>query len=164
MKAIYAGSFDPITEGHWDIIERARLRVDELTIVVATNPTKNYMFSIDERIELIMDGIPSNWKNVDVISGGNSLTVQIAQRIGARTLIRGLRPHGDFEAEYSLALVNKNLAPMVETMFLIAKPELIAVSSSVVKELARHRQDIGQYVSPLVKAAIEKKLLTYDQE
>jgi pantetheine-phosphate adenylyltransferase len=159
MRAIYAGSFDPVTEGHWDIIERARHRFDQLAVVVATNSKKSYMFSAEERRAMIVDSIPKSWDNVAVMIN-DGLTVSVAKAIGARVIIRGLRPHGDFETEYNLALINSGLAPDIETMFLIAKPELIAVSSSAVKELARYGQNINRYVSIDVADAIRKKLLT----
>lgn len=152
---IYAGSFDPITKGHWDIAMRASNLVDELYIVVGKNDAKKTLFSAEERVGLINDRIRR--KNIKAVSYGGFI-VDFAVEIEANILFRGLRPHGDFESEYGLAEINSQLAGRVETVFLIAHPTLAAVSSSMVKTLHAAGRDVTRYASPDVITAMDAKL------
>jgi pantetheine-phosphate adenylyltransferase len=154
--AVYAASFDPITNGHLDLIERAAKLFDEVVVAVATNVEKSGgTFPIDERLALIRDAV-SGMKNVrvDTIEG---LLVDYLRRIGARIVIRGLRALADFEYEFQLAHMNRHLAPELETMFLMTSEESFYVSSSLVKEVALMGGDVSGLVPAGVAAALADK-------
>lgn len=153
---MYAGSFDPVTLGHWNIINRASRLVDELVVLVSFNPAKNYMFTPLERLEFIRD---SSHKPANVtVYHSDRLVVEVAKTLEAQTIFRGLRPHGDFEPEYGMATINADLAPQIETLFLIADAKSAAISSSAVKQLAAFKQDIDKYVDYKVGEAIRRKI------
>ncbi len=141
LKGIYPGSFDPVTRGHVDIIERAAKVVDRLVVSVIENPNKKALFTVEERMEhlrLITRDIP----NVEVASF-QGLTVDFAAQVGARAIIRGLRYVSDFEPEFQMALVNKSLNPEIETLFISADPTRLLLSSSAVKEVATFGGDFA---------------------
>ncbi len=142
--AIYPGSFDPITKGHLDVLQRACAVFDKVIIAVSTNSSKQPFLNIDDRIELIKESI-KEVKNaqVDHFSG---LTVEYAQKKGANALIRGLRAVSDFEYEMQMAQMNKTLYSDLETIFLTPKPKYNFLSSSVVKEVSRLGGDISKFV------------------
>jgi pantetheine-phosphate adenylyltransferase len=157
-KAIYAGTFDPITMGHMDVIHRSMRFCKQLVIAVGINPAKKTMFSEEERIKQIDTAII---KGVDFLTATNievksfqGLLVDYAKEIGARVLIRGIRSVSDFEYEINLANINKTLAPNIETVFLPTSPELAVVSSSMVKEIARHNGDISRFVPAHIVSAV----------
>lgn len=161
-KAIYAGTFDPITNGHMDIIKRTMQFAKQLVIVIGLNPSKNTFFTEEERIKLINQSLDSG---VDFLTGTNiqvvsyqGLIVNYAKEIGASVMVRGIRSVSDFEYEINLANVNKTLAPDIETVFLPTRPDLSVVSSSMVKEIAKFDRDIKQYVPSCVAEAIVSKL------
>ncbi|MBR6958217.1 MAG: pantetheine-phosphate adenylyltransferase, partial [Erysipelotrichaceae bacterium] len=131
MKAIYPGSFDPITYGHVDIISRARQIFDELVIVIMVNDEKSGSFTMDERLEMVRECI-KDYDNVSVVVG-NGLTVDFARRIGAKVLVRGIRAVSDYEYELQLATANMTLAEDIHTIFILAKPEYSFLSSSTAK-------------------------------
>ncbi len=148
---IYPGTFDPITLGHADIIRRGATLVDRLIVSVTTNPSKNPMFSTEERLamtrrEIEAMGIP----NVEV-QGFNALLVHYAQRVGANVIVRGLRAVADFEYEYQMAGMNQQLSEEIETVFLMADVSLQPIASRLVKEIALFGGDIAPFVSGPVR-------------
>ena len=159
--ALYPGTFDPLTFGHLDIIERASTLCDELIVGVAQNSSKSPIFSLDERLSIISDQI----KNVSGATSAGTikamsftgLLTRFADTIGATMIIRGLRAVSDFEYEFQMASMNKRLKPDVETIFLTASENQHFVASSLVKEVAR----FGGDVSSFVPEEINKKLLRY---
>jgi pantetheine-phosphate adenylyltransferase len=153
--AIYAGSFDPITKGHEDLIHRALGFVDHLIVAVATNSSKQPLFTVDERVDLIrksMNGEP----RIEVKSF-TGLLVEFANGVGARLLIRGLRAVSDFEYEYQMALMNRHLSPKIETVFMVPSLDTTYISASLIREIARYGGDMTGLVSPLVADALTKK-------
>ncbi len=147
-KALYAGSFDPFTIGHADIVERALKLFDELNIVIATSPTKNPMLSLDDRVDTLKELYKNRSEiKIDTFSG---LIVDYAKENGIRTLVRGLRPTGDFENEFQMASMNRQLYPASETVFLNADEKTYFVSSSLVKEIYNHDGDISKFVPKII--------------
>jgi len=152
--AIYPGTFDPVTNGHLDILQRAVAVFDEVIIAVAADSNKSPLFSLNERVSLLGEAtkdMPS--VQVRVFEG---LTVEFARRCGAVAIIRGLRVMSDFEYEFQLALMNKKLAPDIETVFLMTKSDFSFISSSAIKWVASLHGSIAEFVPPHV----EKALLT----
>ena len=142
--ALYPGSFDPITNGHLDVLERASAMFDEVVIAVLKHPEKQSFLTVEQRVELIKDAI-KDMKNVSVDSF-DGLTVEYARRIGAKFLIRGLRTITDFEYEVQLCQTNQVIAPDIDTVFLSTKPQHNFISSSIVRELSKHKTDISKFV------------------
>lgn len=158
--AIYPGSFDPLTNGHIDLIRRALQLFDRVIVAVATNSRKNTLFSVDERVELIrevMKGFDQERIEIDVFSG---LTVDYARKQGSRVIIRGLRAVTDFDYEYAISLMNSKLAPEIETVFLMASNEHSFISSTIVKEVARHGRAVSNQVPEIINKAL---LLKYEE-
>jgi pantetheine-phosphate adenylyltransferase len=154
--AIYPGSFDPITNGHVDILRRALGVFDRVIVAVAQNVRKQALFSVDERAAMIRASLGDNDRvEIDSFSG---LLVEYAKRRGAGVLIRGLRAIADFEYEFQFAHMNRHLAPEVETVFLMTSDESFYVSSSLVKEVAAMGGDITRIAPPAVVQALKKKL------
>ena len=147
---IYPGTFDPITLGHADIIRRGSKLVDRLIIGVTTNPSKNPMFSTDERLAMVQREVANlGIANVEVV-GFNALLVKFARKQGANVLIRGLRAVADFEYEYQMAGMNQQLDGDIETVFLMADVSLQPIASKLVKEIALFGGDIANFVSKAV--------------
>jgi len=153
--ALYAGSFDPITNGHADLIRRSLKFVDRLVVGVAVNISKQPLFSIDERIALIKAALDDD-PRVEVRSF-SGLVVDFAREAGAQIVLRGLRAVADFEYEYQMALMNRHLAPTLETMFMVPSLGVSYVSSSLVREVARFGGDIDALVHPRVAQALREK-------
>ena len=153
MKAVYPGSFDPITLGHLDVIHRAADIMDELVIAIMHNPWKKSTFTVFERIEMIKEAV-KDIPNVKVVTG-DGFTVNLAQKENARILIRGIRAVMDYENELQTATANQMLNPQVETLFLVSRPTYSFISSSTVKEIAMNHGD----VSRLVPKNVELKLI-----
>ena len=153
--AVYPGTFDPLTNGHLDILDRAATLFDRVIIAVASNNNKETLFSLSERQELLRYEL-NGMKNVEV-SSFNGLTVDFARQSGAIALIRGLRAMTDFEYEFQLALMNKKLAPDIETVFLMTKSEYSFISSSAIKWAASLGGCIAEFVPPNVEKAIKEK-------
>lgn len=153
--ALYPGTFDPITKGHMDVITRALRIFDKLVIGIASNPSKKPMFTFEERIDLVKKIIEEEYDadRVEII-GFECLTVELARKVGATSLIRGLRAVTDFEYELQIALTNRNLARDIESVFLMPSVEYIYLNSTIVKEVAKH----GGEISEFVHEAVEKKL------
>lgn len=154
-KAIYPGSFDPITFGHVDIIRRIESLFSEITVVIANSHHKEYMFSSEERLQMVKDCLPQSSRVNVVVSDG--LTVDYARGSGADVIIRGIRAIADFEYEMAMANMNKKLGPGVETLIVFASPEYNYVSSRMVKEVARHGGDLANLVPPAVGAALSRQ-------
>lgn len=154
--ALFPGSFDPFTNGHLNTVERAAEIFDKVIVAVVTNTTKIGLFTSDEKIELIDLSI-SHLDNVEVIAQSEGLTVDIAEELGAKFLVRGIRNMTDYEYEKSIASMNKQLKPNVETIFLMADDRLSNVSSSIIKEIAKFKGDITAFVPKEVEKAIAKK-------
>ena len=152
--AIYPGSFDPITNGHLDIIRRAAALCDRLLIAVARNSTKQGMFSVTERMELIQQVV--EWPHVEVVTF-DGLLVDYAKQMGAKAIIRGLRAVTDFEYEFQMALMNHRLQPQVETIFLTAREDYTYLSSKLIKEVGALGGDITEFVPPVVAKALASR-------
>ena len=151
---IYPGTFDPITLGHADIIRRGSKLVDWLIIGVTTNPSKNPMFTTEERFAMVEREVENlGLGNVEVV-GFNSLLVKFAQQQGASVIIRGLRAVADFEYEYQMAGMNQQLDDEVETVFLMADVCLQPIASKLVKEIALYGGEIAKFVSPEVESDV----------
>ena len=156
IKAIYPGTFDPITIGHLDVILRASRIFDELIIAVMENRSKKCTFSKEQRKEMIekcIDGL----ENVKVVIG-EGLTVNLADRYDCRIIVRGIRAVSDYESELALATANMNLNPNIETVFMVAKPELSFLSSSVAKEIASFNGDISDYIPGVIIKEVSEEL------
>ncbi|MBR2578033.1 MAG: pantetheine-phosphate adenylyltransferase, partial [Erysipelotrichaceae bacterium] len=147
-KAIYPGTFDPITEGHVDVIRRAAKTFDEVYVAVMLNKTKVCTYTLEERIRFIKKCTRS-LKNVHVISD-NGLTVDLAKKLGCSVIIRGIRAVTDYEYELAQATANMMLNDKVETYLMVAKPELSFISSSIVKEMAYFGGDISKYIPKVI--------------
>jgi pantetheine-phosphate adenylyltransferase len=151
---IYPGTFDPITLGHADIIRRGAKLVDRLIIGVTTNPSKNPMFSAEERIAMVeREAAALGIANVEVV-GFNALLMKFAEKQGANVIIRGLRAVADFEYEYQMAGMNQQLNAGIETVFLMADVSLQPIASKLVKEIALFGGEITRFVSPAVRADV----------
>lgn len=155
VKAIYPGSFDPITYGHIDLIERMSPIFGELVVAIASSSAKSALFSPEERSELAKSCL-SHVPGVSVqIQEG--LTIDFAQKVGARVILRGLRAVSDFEYESAMANVNKKLAPHIETMIVLTRPEYSYISSRMVKEVAQFGGDVQSLVPADVASALKRK-------
>lgn len=152
---LYPGTFDPIHLGHVDIAARAARLFDEVVVGVYDQPTKNLLFSIEERVELAREALVQ-LPNVRVAPYGG-LTVEFARRVGTRAIVRGLRVISDFELEYQMALTNHQLAPQIESVCLMARQDHAFLSSSIVKEIALLGGDVSSMVPPHVALALEAR-------
>ncbi len=154
--AVYPASFDPITNGHIDIIQRASRLFDELIVAVAQNVFKEGLFSLAERMEMIrMASAATPNIRIDTISG---LLVDYAREKRARVVVRGLRALADFEYEFEMAMMNSHMNPEVETVFLMTSPKWFYVSSSRLRELVRFGADVSDFVPPFVSERLKAKL------
>jgi pantetheine-phosphate adenylyltransferase len=153
---IYPGTFDPITNGHLDIIERATTLFDLVTIGVTTNPAKNPLFTGEERVAMIRE-VTQNFGNVRVDSF-TGLLVDFAERLGASAIIRGLRAISDFEYEFQMALVNRKISDGIVTVFLMPHEKYTYLNSTIVKELATFGGDVSRFVPPEIEAFIKQKI------
>ncbi len=154
-RAIYPGSFDPITNGHLDVISRAAKLFDEVVVAVAFNEAKSGLFSINERIEMIR-GATGQIENIRV-SRFDGLLVSFAQEQNACAVIRGLRAISDFEFEFQMALMNRKLNASIETIFLMPREEYTYLSSRIVKEIARLGGDVGAFVPQAIVEGLREK-------
>lgn len=155
-RAVYAGSFDPVTRGHVSVIERAAALFDELIVVVALNPLKSPLFSAPERVAMLV-AVTQPWPNVSACET-SSYVVELARARDARYLVRGVRGVTDMASELELSRLNRALAPEIETMFVPAHAELSEVSSSRLKELVRAGESVERYCPALVQRRLEDKL------
>lgn len=154
--ALFPASFDPITNGHLDLIHRSRVIFDEVILAVAKNVSKNATFGVEERYEMLR-AVTEGMEDVSV-QVFDGLVVHFAEQIGASAIIRGLRMMSDFEYEFEMALMNKHLAPKVEIVFFMTSQEYMYVSSSRLKELVRFGASIDEFVPSIVAEALKRTL------
>ncbi len=153
--AVYPGSFDPVTLGHMDILERASLMFDKVVMAVLDNKRKAPTFTTEERVGLIRDTVGDNPRvEVGTFDG---LTVDFAKRVGAIAVVRGLRVISDFENEFKMALMNRRLAPGIHTVFLMTSFSNVFISSSIIKEVCRFGGDVDDLVPPATAAALRAR-------
>lgn len=155
-KAVYAGTFDPVTNGHLDIIERASRMYEHLYVTIFNNPNKSTMFSLEERLALLKE-VTKDFHNV-TIDASDVLSVEYAKKVGATVLVRGLRATMDFEYELQLAFSNQYLDDSVDMVFLMTRPTHSFISSSSVKEIASHHHSVEGLVPLVVENALKKKI------
>ncbi|WP_113906949.1 pantetheine-phosphate adenylyltransferase [Aliidiomarina celeris] len=151
-RAIYPGTFDPVTNGHTDLIERAAKLFNEVIVAVAANTSKQPLFSLEERVRLV-EHVTAHLANVKVI-GFSGLLADLAREQEARVLVRGLRAVADFEYEFQLANMNRRLFPELESVFLTPSEENSFISSTLVKEVALHKGDVDQFTNAEVARAL----------
>ena len=156
--AIYAGSFDPITNGHVDIIKRASALFDELIVGIYDRPRKSLLFTIDERVKLVKEAV-KHVKNVQVLSY-SGLTVEFAKEVGARVMVRGLRMSSDFEGEFEMAMMNKKLSPDLELVCFMTSLQYQFLSSSLLKEVSQLGGCLENMVPDHVAAALTSKFMS----
>ena len=153
--AIYPGTFDPVTKGHVDVVERAVAMFDRVIVLIARNSAKAPLFSDQERMDMIARVFRRNPRvSVDVFDG---LLVEYARRKRAKIIVRGLRAVSDFEYEFQMALTNRKLAPSLHTVFLVPDERYTYLNSTIVREVARLGGDVSEFVPPLVRARLEAK-------
>ncbi|MFC7050783.1 pantetheine-phosphate adenylyltransferase [Emcibacter nanhaiensis] len=161
VVGLYPGTFDPITLGHMDIIKRAARLVDRLVLGISTNPSKNPLFPLEERVELVKAEtafIEKEHNMVIEVKPFSSLLMTYAEEIGATMIFRGLRAVSDFEYEFQMTAMNYKLNPDVETVFLMADPSYQAIASRLVKEIASFDGDISAFVTPNVREKVLEKM------
>lgn len=158
MKVIYPGSFDPVTFGHIDILERATNMFDKVYMIIAINTGKEVIFSPEERIELITSSIScKKWSKKVEVHTFTGLLVDYAEELGVRTLIRGVRQFSDYEYEFRMALMNRKLDERIDTIFLMPREELTFVSGSLVREIAFWGGNLNPFVPENVAQALKEK-------
>jgi pantetheine-phosphate adenylyltransferase len=156
VTALYAGTFDPVTSGHSDLVRRATQVFDKVIVAVAANPSKKPLFSLEERVDLartVLADVP----RTEVV-GFDTLLIECVRVHGARVILRGLRAVSDFEYEFQLAGMNRHLDPEIETVFMTPSDREMFVSASLVKEIAALKGDVTPFVHPRVKQALHAKL------
>ena len=155
IKVVYPGTFDPITRGHEDVVRRAAGLFSEVIVAVAESRTQT-LFTLNERVDMARE-VFADFANVRV-EGFNGLLMSFVQAQGARVVLRGLRAVSDFEYEFQLAGMNRNLYPEMETLFLTPAEQYTFISATMVREVARFGGDVGKFVSPLVAARLQQKI------
>lgn len=156
VRALYPGSFDPVTRGHLDLVERSLPLFDHLTVAVAANSQKTPTFSVDERVEMLREVLPQH-PHVTVTSF-HGLAVDFCRREAYGAILRGVRTVSDFEYEYQMALTNRHLNPKVETVFVMPSVQYSYVSSSLIREIVRHGGDVSSFLPPLVEQRLRQRL------
>ena len=154
--AVYPGSFDPITNGHLDILERAARLFDRVVVAIGQHPSKPGYFPVEQRCQLVTDSVV-HLGNVEV-AAFSGLVVNFCRERGARVIVRGLRAVGDFEQEFQMGLANRDLASSIETVFLIPSAQNMFISSSLIREIAGHRGRFESYVPAAVAEALRKRI------
>ncbi|NTU97924.1 MAG: pantetheine-phosphate adenylyltransferase [Chlorobiaceae bacterium] len=155
-NAIYPGTFDPFTNGHLDVLERALNIFDEVTVVIAENNQKNALFSVEER-QTMIEEIISEYRGVDVRVLHSGLLADYARQLGATAIIRGVRQVKDFEYEFQMSLLNRHLYPEVTTVFLMPNVKYTYVASSIIREVAMLGGDVSKFVHPCVMEMLNGK-------
>ena len=153
--AVYAGSFDPVTNGHLDLIERAAALFDRVIVAIGIHATRKPLFSADERMVLLKE-VSAHLPNV-IVDSFDGLLIEYCKNQGARVIVRGLRAATDFEYELQIAHANADLQPNIDTIFLPTRTNYGFVSASLVREIASHHGDVARYAPPVVCAALAKK-------
>lgn len=153
---VYPGTFDPITFGHIDIIKRALMLFDKIIVAIALNPSKTPLFTLEERMEMIRQSFPEEAERI-IVDSTSGLIAEYAARKNARAIIRGLRAVSDFDYEFQLALMNRELERQVDTIFLMPGLRWIFLSSSIIRDAARHGGDISRLVPVHVEAMLKTK-------
>ena len=153
--AIYPGTFDPITNGHLDVIERASQMFDQVIVVIGVNPRKAHLFTIEERLAMTKESL-SGIPNVQV-AFHEGLIVEFARQKSATIIIRGIRAMSDFEFEFQMALMNRKLEPSVTTIFLSPHEKYTYLNSSLIRELSKYGQDVTEFVTPVVAQKLKEK-------
>ena len=156
ISAVYPGTFDPITRGHMDLVERATRLFDKVIVAVAASPSKQPAFTKDERISLASE-VLADMEGVEVCSF-DSLLVDFVRERDARVILRGLRAVSDFEYEFQLAGMNRHLEPKIETLFLTPAEQYAYISSSLIREIAILGGDVSHFVHPVVEAALNRRM------
>lgn len=156
VRALYPGSFDPVTRGHLDLVERTLPLFDHLTVAVAANSQKTPTFSVEERVEILREVLPPH-PHITVTSF-RGLAVEFCQRQGYAVILRGVRTVSDFEYEYQMALTNRHLNPAVETVFAMPSVQFSYVSSSLIREIVRHGGDVSSFLPPQVERRLRQRL------
>jgi pantetheine-phosphate adenylyltransferase len=154
-RAIYPGSFDPITLGHLNIIERALDVFDELVVLLAVNPGKKGLFTVEDNLEMVRE-VTSQWPQVE-IDTTTGLLVDYARQRGIRQAVRGLRAVTDFDAEFSMALTNRSMWEDFDTVYLMTSAEYMFLRSSMVKQISEHGGDVSRFVPPSVEARLRTR-------
>ncbi len=154
-KAIYPGTFDPLTNGHSDLVQRASRLFDQVIVAIAANPSKQPLFSLTERVQLAEQCF-TDLPNVTVV-GFSGLLADFAKQNQAQVLLRGVRAVADFEYEFQLASMNRQLNPDLDSLFMTPSEKNTFISSTLVKEVARHDGDISRFVAPHVEQALQQK-------
>jgi pantetheine-phosphate adenylyltransferase len=160
--AVYTGAFDPVHLGHVDIIQRGRTLFDRLVVGVGINPEKESLFTLDERVHFLKL-VADKYDNVEVRSF-TGLTVRFVREVGARIMLRGLRTLSDMEYEFTMSLTNSSLDPELETVFLLARDQYSHVSSTLIRQIFTLHGDLEKFVPAEVKAVLEKRLQTMQDE
>ncbi len=155
MKVVYPGTFDPFTRGHEDLVRRASRLFDSVVVGIADSESKRPYFSIDERIDMVRE-VLKRFANVEVL-GFSSLLMEFVQSQGAQAVLRGLRAVSDFEYEFQMAGMNRNLYPDVETLFLTPDEKYMFISATIVREIARFGGDVSKFVQPYVAERLRRK-------
>lgn len=155
VKAVFPGSFDPPTFGHLNVIERTISIFDEIDVVVAVNPEKNYLFTAEERVEMLTE-LTKKYENVKIHTW-NSLIVDYAEKSGASVLLRGIRNATDFAYEFDLSLINHSLNSKIDTIFVPTEQKYVTIKSSSIKDLAKFGGDISKMVPELVAERMKSK-------
>lgn len=156
VAALYPGSFDPVTRGHIDLVERALALFESVTVAVAENSSKSTVFSLEERLELLREVLPDA-PNLE-ITAFRGLVVDFCRSNGYRVILRGVRTVTDFEYEYQMALTNRHLAADVETVFVMPSARYSFVSSTLIKDIVRHGGDVSDFLPPLVEERLRRRL------
>ena len=155
IKAVYPGTFDPLTRGHEDLVRRAATLFDKLVLAIADSKAKKPFFTLEERIAMARE-VLGDMKNVEVV-GFSSLLTEFVKKQGARVVLRGLRAVSDFEYEFQLAGMNRNLYPEMETIFLTPSEQHMFISATLVREIAALGGDVSEFVHPLVAKKLKAK-------
>jgi pantetheine-phosphate adenylyltransferase len=156
MKVVYPGTFDPFTRGHEDLVRRASRLFDHVVVAVADSATKQPFFTADERIEMAREALRA-YANVEVL-GFSSLLMEFVKAQGAQAVVRGLRAVSDFEYEFQMAGMNRNLYPDVETLFLTPDEKYMFISATIVREIARFGGNVSKFVHPHVAECMRRKV------
>ncbi len=158
MKVVYPGTFDPFTRGHEDLVRRASRLFESVVVGIADSEAKRPFFSVDERLAMTRE-VLRPYPNVEVLSF-SSLLMDFVHAQGARVILRGLRAVSDFEYEFQMAGMNRNLHPEIETLFLTPDEKYMFVSATIVREIARFGGDVSKFVHPLVSEGLRRKVAT----